>query len=125
MPSFDEMFDWLWRNFSGLDWPKSGRVENLTLDVPLTREQAVRGGTTRIMVPARAVCPVCRGCGGVGFYECARCAGEGAISGEVPVSLSFPAGLRRDQAVVIPLDRFGIRNLQLTVIFRLTNDWHS
>ena len=111
MPSLDEMFDWLWRNFSGLDWPKSGRVENLTLEVPLTREQAVRGGTTRIMVPARAVCPVCRGCGGVGFYECARCAGEGAISGEVPVSLSFPAGLRRDQAVVIPLDRFGIRNL--------------
>ena len=59
MPSFDEMFDWLWRNFSGLDWPKSDRVENL----------------------------------------------------------------RRDHAVIIPLDRFGIRNLQLTMVFRLTDDW--
>jgi DnaJ-class molecular chaperone len=119
-PSMDEVFDWLWRNFSGLGQPKSGRVQNLTLEVPLTEEQARRGGNARIMVPARAVCPVCRGYGGVGFYECARCAGEGAIAGEVPVSISFPPGILRDHAVVISLDRFGIRNLHLTVLFRPT-----
>jgi molecular chaperone DnaJ len=120
-PSMDELFDWLWNNFSSLDWPKSGRVQNLTLEIPLTMEQAMSGGNTRIMVPARAGCPLCHGYGGVGFYECFRCAGEGAISGEVPVSISFPAGLRQDHAVSIPLERFGIRNLQLTVLFRLTD----
>ncbi len=121
-PSLDEIFDWLWSNFSSLDWPKSGRLQNLTLEVPITMEQAMRGGTTRIMVPARAVCPLCQGYGGVGLYECSRCAGEGAISGDVPVSIAFPAGLRQDHAVVIPLERFGIRNLQLTVVFRLTEN---
>jgi molecular chaperone DnaJ len=121
-PSMDEIFDWLWTNSSSLDWPKSGRLQNLTLEVPVTPEEAMRGGSTRIMVPARAVCPLCRGYGGVGPYECSRCAGEGAISGEVPVSLSFPAGLKGEHAVVIPLERFGIRNLQLTVLFRLTAD---
>jgi len=120
-PPLDEIFDWLWSNFSSLDWPKSGRLQNLTLEIPLTMEQAMRGGNARIMVPARATCPLCHGYGGVGFYECARCAGEGAISGEVPVSISFPAGLRQDHAVLIPLERFGIRNLQLTVVFRLTD----
>jgi DnaJ-class molecular chaperone len=119
-PSFDEVFDWLWRNFSDLAAPKSGRVENLTLEVILTPEQARQGGNAKIMVPARAVCPTCRGHGNVGFYECMRCAGEGAISGEMPVSVSFPPGLTKDHAVLIPLDRFGIRNIHLTVLFRPT-----
>jgi len=119
-PSFDEIFDWLWKNFSDLDQPKSDRFQNLTLEITLTHEQARRGGSARIMVPAQAVCPTCRGQGGVGFYECARCAGEGAISGEMPVSVAFPPGLTKDHAVIVPLDRFGIRNTHITVLFRPT-----
>ena len=79
-PSLDKIFDWLWSNFSNLEQPQSGRVRNLTLEVTLTAEQARRGGNARIMVPARTICPTCRGQGGVGFYECLHCAGEGVIS---------------------------------------------
>lgn len=117
-PSFDEIFDWLWSNFSSLDPPKSSRVQNLTMEVLLTAEQALRGGNARVMVPARAACPTCQGVGTVGIYTCSRCAGEGAITGEMPVIISFPSGLTEDHAVMIPLDRFGIRNLHLTVLFR-------
>jgi DnaJ-class molecular chaperone len=117
-PSFDEIFDWLWSNFSDLAQPKSARVQDLTLEVTLSPEQARRGGNARIMIPAQAYCPTCRGRGGVGFYECSRCAGEGVISGEMPVSVSFPPGITKDHAVVIPLDRFGIRNANVTVLFR-------
>jgi DnaJ-class molecular chaperone len=121
-PSFDEVFEWVWNNFSSSDRPKSGRVQSLTLEVPLTRQQVRAGGTTRIMVPAQAACPVCRGYGGLGFYPCVRCSGEGAISGEVPVSIAFPPCLANDYAVVIPLERFGIHNLHLTVLFRPMDD---
>ena len=120
-PSYDEIFDWLWHNFSDMTWPKSGRFQELTLEVLLTRDQAHQGGNARVMVPARAMCPTCGGTGGVGYYECNRCGGEGAISGEIPVSISFPAGLTSDYAVVVPLDRFGIRNLHITVLFRITD----
>jgi DnaJ-class molecular chaperone len=119
-PSLDEIFDRLWRNFSDLAQPKSGRVQNLTLEVTLTPDQARQGGSARIMVPAQAVCPTCRGYGGVGPYECLRCAGEGAISGEMPVSVAFPPGITDDHAVMIPLDRFGFRNVHITVLFRTT-----
>jgi molecular chaperone DnaJ len=122
-PSFDEIFDWLWSNFSDLAQPKSARVQNLTLEVTLTPEQARRGGNAKIMVPAQAVCPTCRGYGGVGPYECTRCAGEGVISGEMPVSVSFPPGLTQDHAVMIPLDRFGIHNVHITVLFRQTGSY--
>jgi DnaJ-class molecular chaperone len=117
-PSLDEIFDWLWSNFSDLAQPKSARVQNLTLEITLTPEQARRGGNARIMVPAQAVCPTCRGHGGVGLYECTRCAGEGFLSGEMPVTVAFPPGLTKDHAVMIPLDRFGIRNVHITVLFR-------
>jgi molecular chaperone DnaJ len=120
-PSLDEVFDWLWNNFSSLDRPKSGHMQQLTLEVPLTREQASTGGSAKVMVPVQATCPTCRGYGGVSLYECSRCAGEGVISGEMPVSIAFPPGLTRDHAVVISLERFGIRNLRLTVLFRPTS----
>ena len=117
-PSFDEVFEWLWSNFSDVDAPKSGRVQHLTLEVPLTREQTLRGGNARVMVPARTRCSACRGLGHIGYYECHRCAGEGGISGEVPVYVSFPPSLTEDHSVIIPLARFGIRNLYFTVVFR-------
>ncbi|KPJ74589.1 MAG: hypothetical protein AMJ54_16940 [Deltaproteobacteria bacterium SG8_13] len=123
-PSFDEIFDRLWNNYTDLAQPKSGRVENLTLEVKITPEQARRGGNAKIMVPVQAFCPTCHGRGGVGFYECTRCAGEGVISGELPISVSFPPGLAKDHAVMIPLDRFGIRNIHITVLFRQTGS-HS
>jgi molecular chaperone DnaJ len=120
-PSFDEIFDWLWNNFSTFNYPKSGWVQNLTIEVPLSNEQALSGGNVKVMVPARAICKTCRGYGNVGPYECSHCAGEGAISGEIPILIAFQPGLNENQAVMIPLDRYGIRNLHLTVLFCLTD----
>ena len=117
-PSFDEVFDWLWNNFSTVSRLKSGRIQNLALEVPLTREQAQRGGNARIMVPARSTCPTCRGYGHIGSYACHRCSGEGAITGEVPIVVAFPPGLTKDHSVMIPLGRFGIKDLHCTVLFR-------
>ncbi|WP_419660370.1 DnaJ: heat shock protein [Desulfosarcina variabilis str. Montpellier] len=37
---------------------------------------------------------------------------------EAAISVAFPPGLMKDHSVVIPLDRFGIRNLHCTVLFR-------
>jgi len=122
-PGFDALFEWSGDGFAGLDRPRSGRIQHLTLEVTLTRRQALAGGMARVMVPAQAACPACRGYGRIGFYECARCSGEGAIAGEVPVSIAFPPGLASDHAVAIPLERFGIRNLRVTVLFRpMDND---
>jgi len=121
-PSFDQVFDWLWSNFRSLSARKTHAVRNLALEIPITRDQARTGGQARILVPAQATCPVCHGQGGIGYYECMRCAGEGMITGEYPVAVAYPAGLVEDHSVLIPLSRFGIRNMYLTVNFRITDE---
>jgi DnaJ-class molecular chaperone len=119
-PSFDEIFDRLWSNFSGMTRPKAETIESLNVEIAISAAEAERGGNIRVLVPAHATCPTCAGYGGAGPYECWRCAGEGAITGEMPVQISFPAGVVNGYLVRMPLDRFGIRNFYLTVHFRVT-----
>jgi len=120
LPSFSELFDRLWSNFELVTRPKAEQLESLTVDVPLSPRQAFMGGQVRILVPARVICPACRGRGSVGPYECWRCEGNGALTDEYPVTVSYPAGLQQDYIVRLPLDRFGIENFYLTVRFRPT-----
>ncbi|NIR49566.1 J domain-containing protein [candidate division KSB1 bacterium] len=121
-PSFDEIFDRLWRNFTGATRPKSERLESLSVEVILNPDEARHGGEVRINVPVHATCPTCRGRGGVGLLECLRCAGKGSIDGEVPVPVRYPAGLTGNHTVRIPLNRFGIHNYYLTVHFRVSQE---
>ena len=120
-PSFDELFDRLWRNFS-LSRPKAERLRSLNTEIRITPQEALRGGRVRILVPARLRCPECGGHGGLGFFECWRCKGVGAIQGEYPVNLAFPAGIVNNYVIEIPLDRFGIDNSYLRVIFRVSRE---
>ena len=117
-PSLDEIFDRWWSNFDVLTRPKAERLESLTVEVLLSPEEVLTGGTVNIRLPARLVCPVCGGRGGVRLYECWRCQGEGSLIGDYPVRVSYPAGLQHDYIEQIPLDALGIQNFYLTVIFR-------
>lgn len=118
-PSFEELFDRLWRNFS-LARPKVERLRGLNVEIRLSPQEAMAGGRVRLMVPARLRCPDCGGRGGIGFCSCWRCDGVGVIQGEYPVTLTFPAGIVNNYVVEIPLDRFGIENFYLRAIFRVS-----
>jgi molecular chaperone DnaJ len=121
-PSFDEIFERLWSNFQSLARPKAERIESLSVEILLTPEQARRGGHVRLLVPAQATCPTCGGRGGLGYYECWRCAGEGVIAGDYPLQVSFPPGVRNGHQTILPLDRLGINNFFLVVIFQVSGE---
>jgi DnaJ-class molecular chaperone len=120
-PSFDEIFDRLRGNFELHSRPKAERAESLTIDVPLSPEDALTGGSVRILVPARVTCSTCHGRGGLGFYECWHCHGQGAVVSEYPLDVPYPAGLGQDYIARVPLNEFGIQNLYLTARFRLSD----
>ena len=117
-PSFDDFFERLWSNFEHVTRPKAEKLESLTVDIPLTMEEAQDGGTVSILVPTRVTCQSCRGHGSIGLYECWHCQGQGAITAEYPLEVSYPAMLRGDYVVRVRLEDFGIRNLYLTARFR-------
>ena len=118
-PSFDEIFERLWQNFDPVQ-PKVENLESLNVEVLLTPWEAHCGGRIRILIPARLSCPTCYGRGRVGLFECWRCAGHGAIEGEYPVSITFPSGVSNNHMARVPLDRLGVHNFYLTVLFRVS-----
>lgn len=122
-PTFDELCDRWWSNFEPVNRPKSETLESLTVEVVISQEEARFGGRVQVDIPARATCPACGGHGAVGFYECWRCEGHGVLVTAYPVAVSYPPGIRDGYAARIPLDRFGIENLYLTVLFRVSGDW--
>jgi molecular chaperone DnaJ len=122
-PSPEELFHHRWSNFDSVSRPKSEGFESLTVEVVLAAEEAQLGGRVQVNIPVRATCPACGGSGAAGFYECWRCAGHGALTTEYPVLVPYPPGTHDGYAVQIPLNRFGIENLYLTVLFRINGSW--
>ena len=117
-PSFEQLFDRLWGNFTLLTRPKAETIESLNVEILLSAEEALRGGQVRVFIPSQFKCPACDGRGGVGPFECWRCDGRGMVVGEYPLLVSFPAGISGN-VVEIPLHRFGIQNFYLKVYFRV------
>lgn len=116
-PTFHELFDRLWSNFDSVSRPKSKDLASLTVEVVLSPDEARLGGRVQVNIPARATCPACGGSGGAGFYECWRCEGHGVLTTEYPIPIPYPPRVRDGYAMQIPLNQFGIENLDLTVLF--------
>lgn len=118
-PTPEPLFDRMWSNVHSLLVPRIGRKRTLTLEVPITPAQARHGGTINISVPAEARCPLCHGHGSIGVYACSRCAGEGSISGEMPIAISFPPDISDNDVIMLPLDRYGFINRRVSIRIRI------
>lgn len=119
-PSVEEIFDGLWGNFVPVAPYKLERLQNLCLEIILTPDEARRGGQMEIMLPSQATCPTCHGQGGVSGYQCFRCMGSGTLSGNVPVALEFAPGISDGYQKAISLRHLGIRDVYITVLFRIS-----
>jgi len=118
-PSYEELFDRLLSNFTAVARPKAEKIESLNLEVTLSPEEALRGGRVKVTVPARLSCPLCDGKEEVGVFGCWRCEGQGFIVREIPVQISYPAGVSNHVSEV-SLTSYGIHNFYLTVFFRVS-----
>jgi molecular chaperone DnaJ len=117
--AFSEIFDDLWGRFGVPTRPTPPAVENISVEIPLTRDQARRGGQVRFQVPVQTPCPACGGWGGTGLFMCRYCSGTGRVVEEIPVRLAFPGGIANRHTATVPLDRLGLDRLRLIVHFRV------
>lgn len=95
-PSFEAMYERFLRNFTGLGFPKSERVEGLEFEVRLTREEASRGCVVPVRVPV-----------------CARSHQQGMIESEELLRIRIPPLTPSGSTHAISLRGLGIHNFYL------------
>jgi molecular chaperone DnaJ len=119
-PTMTERFRRLWNDLDSPIRQETRRaVEEIHIEVSLTREQALHGGRIRVWLPVQIRCSACRGRGGVGLFECPYCFGSGTVVEQSPVDVSFPGGLADGFKGSVSLRRPGLGDLSLVLHFRL------
>ncbi len=121
-PSFEEVFDYLQNALDIRAERKAEGFQTLSMEVVLTPGEAGSGGRIRILLPIEAACATCGGSGETGLWQCWRCDGTGVIRGEFPLEVEYPPGIRDSYEVAIPLDRFGVHDICLVLLFRISSE---
>ena len=106
-PSFGDLYQAIFRSYSGIGVPKVERAEGLNFEVLLSADEASRGGAISVEVPAIYPCPDCRGSGRDWMFHCFDCQGLGRIDTERTVNVRFPPGVCSGTVIEAPLRDFG------------------
>jgi DnaJ-class molecular chaperone len=112
-PSSEALFSRFERNFTERGVPRGEGVQELSVEVAVSAEEAARGTRLRLGIP---VFGRCRRCGGAG---CIGCDGRGTLEGERPVEVDLPPMSGKGTTFVLPLAGYGIHNLYLRVRVRV------
>lgn len=115
-----EFFGHPWSGLGAPVQPGTGRaLQEISVEVSLTQEQARRGGCVRVWIPVLHWCPACQGRGGAGVFACPHCLGSGTVVGEGPVDITYPCGVVDGFEGKASLARPGMRDLVLILHFRV------
>lgn len=115
----DSRYDQFPGNFKKHQQPENRQFEELTVQITLSPKQAQSGGNVRLKVPIQIRCPSCSRYGNARYHNCWRCYGAGFLSGEKPVLISYPAGIRDNQTMRLSLRPYNAETIYLTAIFKI------
>jgi len=118
-PSYETLHERFARNFTKKYIPKGERVEALNVDLVLSPEELVQGGTIAVGVPVFFSCPQCYGIGREWLFACSNCAGSGIIEAEKAISVRIPRMLSERSVIEVSLHGLGIGNLFLRLHTRM------
>ncbi len=92
---------------------------NLYMEVVLSPEEAVRGGTFPVSLPVMDACPDCRRVGWPTERPCPRCLGAGTVQGTRGFNLTIPPKIRDGTVVEIRSGELGGMGVHLIVDVRI------
>ena len=121
-PSLNALRERFVRNFTGLNVPKSERLEPLTVELILTPQEARYGIELPIRVPTFYICRVCRGTGQDWLFSCLACGAQGIVEDQQAISIKLPPMLHDGETFDVPLKEVAIRNLWLRLAIKVRDD---
>ena len=116
----DSLLERIFRNFTQSGLPKAERPEGLTLEIILSPEEALAGGSVPITIPVLYPCPECKGSGRIWSFACSRCMGRGMVQEGETATLTIRPGIGSGTVYEIPLSGLGIHNFYLRVLVRIS-----
>lgn len=116
---FESIHDHFFGNFRKHRQPQQRQFRDFTVEITLSPKQAQSGGNIRLKVPIQIRCPSCSGYGKSRYYNCRRCSGSGFLSGDKPVLISYPAGIRGNQTMHFSLSPYNTEPIYLTALFKI------
>ncbi len=124
---FDAPFPFPLDELLGRPWgappqPRARPVEEIHVQIPLSPEQALRGGRVRLLIPTELECPTCAGRGGDWFFECRHCFGRGVLRTEIPVDITLPTRVVDGSSGTLSLRRPSMPDLLVILHFKV-NRW--
>jgi molecular chaperone DnaJ len=118
-PSFDALFEGIFRNFNGIGVTKAERLQDLNVEVILTPREAAIGAVAPIAVPVFRACRSCDGTGREWLFPCVACAGQGMIEDHETVSVRIPPTVHDGSLIELPLGGLGLHNFYLRLHIRI------
>jgi DnaJ-class molecular chaperone len=116
-PSFDALFEPIFRKFSGA--AEATRLPDLNVEVILTPREAAIGAVAPIAIPVFRACRSCDGTGREWLFPCVVCGGQGMIEDHETVSVRIPPMVRDRTVIELPLGGLGLHNCYLRLHIRI------
>jgi molecular chaperone DnaJ len=99
--------------------PASQPPKGINLELVLSPEEAMRGGTVPIRVPALYPCPYCDGSKSSWPFSCPACRGRGVVAEEEIIRLRIPSMVSDGAVIGMHLQGLGVHNAFLNVHIRI------
>jgi len=119
-PSFEALYQRIYRNFGGVGVPKGEGLEALNIEVLVSEREAREGTVVPIGVPTFYACSYCKGTGREWLLPCMICGGRGLVEDEDILSLEIPPFSGKGLSLEVPLSGLAVRNLFLRVHVRVS-----
>lgn len=111
----DEVFEGLVPGFYRKRFRHPSIPKDLYMEVVLTPDEALRGGTFPVAVPVMEPCPHCSQSGWQAGFYCPACLGCGAVRSRREFDLAVPPGVQPNTSVDISLADLGLPGVRLMI----------
>ncbi len=96
-------------------------LEPLDIELVLSPDEALRGGSVTLEIPVLHPCVTCQGAGTMWMARCQACEGNGATPELRPFTVHLPP-MRPDETVELALRGLGLHGMYLRVRSRVANE---
>jgi DnaJ-class molecular chaperone len=110
-PPFERLLVQVLRSFTHVEEAREESIATFNIQVLLSPDEAVHGGTGQVTIPVFYPCDACGGTGHDGFFSCLSCQAQGVIEEEEAIRIQIPPLVHDYSVIEAPVRGLGLHNI--------------